>query len=117
MNCKLNFKNFYLTETDVQRQREGHIKMLIYGQNFIFFFHYDGNIYGGGEEARLTYANMKSDHEEGSEEMVFSANNLTSAVNGKPVEEFFRLEDISKIKVITNHVAEHLLNKQTEGLE
>lgn len=114
MHRVFNFKDFYLKETDAQRQREGRIKMLVYGQNFIFFFRYSGDIYGGGEDARLTYATMKSDEEEGTEEMVFQAANLTAAMEGKPHEEFFRAEDVNDIEVIPNNEAEDALKGRNE---
>lgn len=112
MRCLLNFKEFYLQETDVQRQREGQAKMLVYGQNFIFFFLFNGSIYGGGEEARLSYAAMKSNSDDGNEEMVFSARNLSSELEGKPKDDFFTIKDIEEIDIVKNHEAEHLLSKR-----
>jgi hypothetical protein len=86
--------------------------MLIYGQNFIFFFRYENDIYGGSEEARLTFASMKKDHDV-SEDMVFGATNLTNALKGEPGEEFFRYEDISKIAMLNSKSAEiSLLGQQ-----
>jgi hypothetical protein len=105
---KLSFKQF--VEADQKRQREGRIKMLIYGQNFIFFFRYEDDIYGGSEEARLTFASMKKNK---SEDMVFGATNLTSSLKGEPGEEFFRPEDIDKIAILNSKSAEiSLLGQQ-----
>lgn len=102
-----NFKN-YLKESDTQ----GRIKMLIYGQNFIFFFIYKDNVYGGSEDARLTYAAMKS-NEEGAEDMTFGATNLSSSVKGKPTDEYFVLKDVDWINIIQNKDAEQMLLKHT----
>jgi hypothetical protein len=108
MQYSFDFKNFYLHEVDLQRHREGKIKMLVYGQNYIFFFHYDGDIYGGNEDSRLTYSTMKSD-DEGADEMVFNANNLSAMMRGEEVEEYFRPDDIDEIEIITSKEAEHFL--------
>lgn len=108
----LNFKEFYLKETDAL---EGKVKMLVYGQNFILFFRFDGDVYGGGEDARLTYATMKSGGEDGTEEMVFGVHNLSQGMSGQASERYFTADDIEHIEVITNREAEHLLNKH--GME
>jgi len=95
MHRPLQFKDFYLKETDAERQREGRIKMLVYGHNFIFFFCYDGDVYGGSEEARLSAA----------------------MTGNKADEEFFRHEDVEKIEVIKNRDAERLLNRDAASGE
>lgn len=103
-----NFKQFYFKESDIH----GRIKMLIYGQSFIFFFLYKNNVYGGSEEARLTYAAMKS-KDDGVEDMTFGATNLSESMKGTPVEEFFTVKDINHISIIQNKEAEEFLVKKT----
>jgi hypothetical protein len=98
----LNFKQFYLKEDEL----DGRIKMLVYGNNFVFFFIFEGNVYGGNEEARLSYATMREDSEDGSEEMVFEAKNLFL-----DKENFFTIRDINNIHVISNKKAEILLHR------
>lgn len=111
MQRSLSFKNFYIQEAYAQRELEGKIKMLVYGQSFILFFNFEGDVYGGSEDARLTYATMKSEENDGVEEMVFGARNLSDEINGKASERFFTIEDIDHIEVITNREAEELLHK------
>jgi hypothetical protein len=97
-------------EEDEHRVKEGRVKALVYGQNFIFFFRYKGDIYGGSEEARLTFATMRAGEEE-VEEMMFGASNLTSALKGRPAVEFFKAEDAADIRVLDKKTAEQLLTR------
>ena len=110
MSHTLDFKNFYILEVDLQRHREGKIKMIIYGNDYIFFFRYEGDVYGGKEDARLTYSSMKiGDDKEAVEEMVFTANNLSAMMRGENPEEYFQPSDVDNIEVVKNYEAEHLL--------
>ena len=96
MSSEIKFKEFL-------RQREGRVKMLVHAQNYIFFFRYQGDVFGGGEEARLTYAAMQDG---GDDDLVFAANNLTKALLGTPQEQYFVPGDLDAIQVLRNKQAE-----------
>jgi hypothetical protein len=107
MRRALNFREYL-------DQREATVKMLVYGQNYIIFFRVSDDVYGGGEDARLTYATMVHDDEEdGTDEMVFGARNLTSELHGKPQDGYFTHDNIKELQVISNKKAEMLLLRQT----
>lgn len=87
-------------------------KMLVDGQDFIFFFICRGNIYGANENARSVFSIMKNPMDEpGYEEMSFSASNLSKAMQGEPKEEIFIYKDIDNIKVINKENARNILMK------
>lgn len=87
-------------------------KMLVDGQDFVFFFSCRDNIYGANENSRSVFSVMKNPMDEpGYEAMSFSATNLTNAMKGDPKEEIFIFKDISHIKVLEKEVARHLIMK------
>lgn len=109
LNCWEQFRSVMKEEDD----KFVNAKMLVDGQDFIFFFMCRGNIYGANENARSVFAVMKNPIDEpGYEEMSFSATNLSSAMKDDPKEEIFIYKDIEKIKVINKEVARHLLMKR-----
>lgn len=83
-------------------ERANRIKLLIDGQNFIFFFLHNGKIYAGSENSRLTFATMKnpSDDDQAVDEMNFSATCLLDALMGRPTERIFFHKDLDIIDVI-----------------
>lgn len=91
-------------------------KMLVDGQDFIFFFTCRGSIYGANENARSVFSVMKNPLDEpGYEDMSFSATNLSNAMKGEPKEEVFIYKDIASIKVLNKEVARHMLMQQKKG--
>ncbi len=81
--------------------RFARIKMLVDGQDYIFFFVYKGDIYGANETARSVFSVMKRPMgEPGYKDMSFSATNLTKAMGGEPKEEVFVYKEVHSLKVI-----------------
>jgi hypothetical protein len=92
-------------------------KMLVDGQDYIFFFSYRGNIYGANENARSVFSIMRNPMgEEGYKDMNFQATNLSKAMSGDPKEEIFIYKEINKIKVIQKQDAyQTLMGKTKKG--
>ena len=102
-------------------KRHNNIKLLVDGQNFMFFFVLDGDVYATHEPERVTFARMKSnDDDEGElnlEDANFTAFNLSKALSAKPTREIFYSEDIPKIKVLTKEETIDKLIDQSEKVE
>ncbi len=80
------------------------IEALIEGKGFILFFEKDGEVFGTGEEGRITFARMKNPDEESpktwDKDAGFSATNLEKEVRGESSTYIIRKEDLKKIKVL-----------------
>lgn len=96
------------------------IKTLVDGQDFVMFFKKGNNVYGAGEDSRLTFARMKSKpDEETTKDWIKEANfigiNLSKAITGDKVHNIFSKKDLSEIKIIDKNEAQELLEKQVKG--
>jgi len=97
-------------------EKKNHVKTMMSGINF--FFTYKGDLYGGGESSRVTYAKMvdpeDEDHTPGwMKEASFSAVNLYKDLEGQKDQTIFTEKDISEINVITEKdQAEKMLMKK-----
>lgn len=96
-----------------KRQR---IKMIV--ESLMFFFTCKGDLFGGGEDARVTYAKMRDpddeDHNDGwLKEANFTAVNLYKALSGEQGTSIFGMKDLDDIDVITDKdKVERLLAKK-----
>ena len=101
----------------VEEKRYNNIKLLVDGQDFMFFFLLDGNVYATHEPERVTFARMKTgDDDEGEmnlDDANFTAFNLSKAIAAKPTREIFYKEDIPKINVLTKAEATEKLISQS----
>jgi hypothetical protein len=92
------------------------IKTLLDNNDLIFFFTRDsGEIFGCDEDARLTFARIKSpepEDEDWAQDASFSAHNLSRALNGDKSKNIFSKKDLKEIKIIDRKEVERLLNKQ-----
>lgn len=97
--------------------RANRVKLLIDGQNFIFFFHHNGKFFGGPENSRLAFATMKNpdDDCQSIEDLSFSATNLLNALSGNPTEHIFFTKDIDDIDVINKADLFDFLMKGSKG--
>lgn len=118
-----NIMNFLkMWEISQKSMKEGddkfvRAKMLVDGNDYIFFFVCKGSIYGANENARAVFSVMKNPMGEvGYEEMNFQATNLSQAMIGDPKEEIFVYKDIENIKVIRKDEAyDKLMEKKHKG--
>lgn len=112
------FLNMILNWEDTQKvmreedDRFVRAKMLVDGHDYIFFFYYQGSVYGANENARSVFSIMKNPMGEvGYRDMNFQATNLSKAMAGEPKEEIFIFKDVENLKVIQKEDAYKLLMK------
>ena len=75
-------------------------------ESICFFFIHDDKVYGGTEEARLTFAMIKNpEKDDNVKDASFSAINLEKAVNGQQEEKMFAPKDAKKMKIISKEEA------------
>lgn len=95
---------------------EDRIKAMLEGPSFVFFFTRGDEVFGGGENARMTFAQMKSPDKEmpkdWANEASFLANNITKMVKGEMGQGVFYKKDLKEIKIITLEEALKKLTKQ-----
>lgn len=74
------------------------------GNGLILFFRRGDDLFGAGEDSRLTFARMKgSDDEDGESwrnDARFLALNLMKTMMGEPGESLFSMKDLPGIKII-----------------
>jgi len=114
----------YLDKWDnvcLNEKRHNNIKLLVDGQNFMFFFLLDGDVYATHEPERVAFARMKAgDDEEGDlnlDDANFTAFNLSKALSAKPTREIFYIEDVPKVNVLTKDETTAKLISQSEEIE
>ena len=92
------------------------IESLLDVNKLLLFFKKDGDVFGSGEDARVTFAKMKKPDEDlpsgWVEEASFTAKNLTKELEGNPSNHVFGHKDLKDMKVIDREEAESILNKQ-----
>lgn len=103
----MEFKSWIISEEDK-------VKMLLDGQNILFFFLKDNIPYGGPEESRLIFAKIKNPAEDKkwAKEASFIAINLADALQGKKTQAIFSQKDIKNIKIISRENVEEILAKK-----
>jgi hypothetical protein len=104
----------FMENEEVKKQ----IELLMDGQSLIFFFKKDNDIYGSGEDGRLTFARMKNPTEDGKDwkkEANFMAINLSRTLKGEKVHNIFASKDLNKIKVLDKDDALSELAKKARG--
>lgn len=107
--------NTFLENEDLQNQ----IKILLDGQQLIFFFKKGKELYGTGEDGRVTFAKMKNPDEEHDDdwrkEASFVAVNLKRALEGIKVHNIFGGKDLDEIKVLDRDKMEKMLVDVAKG--
>ena len=92
------------------------IESLLDVNKLLLFFKKDGDVFGSGEDARVTFAKMKNPDKDlpsgWVKEASFTAKNLTKELGGDPSDHVFNHEDLKDIKIIDREKAEEILNKQ-----
>lgn len=110
---------YFLNAWNEEEKTTDKIKTLIDGQDFVMFFKKGNNVYGAGEDSRLTFARMKHPDEETTEDWVKEANfigiNLSKAISGDKVHNIFSEKDLKEIKIIDKNEAQTILEKQAKG--
>jgi len=104
----------------VDNEKKNQIKMLIDGQNLVFFFKHDGDVFGAPEQHRVVFARMKQPDEETSKEWIkdahFTAINLSKVVTGRPAEAIFYSNDLKSVDVVDKDGAYEALVKGSEEI-
>ena len=99
----------------VENDERKQIEAMVEGNDFVLFFTANGEIFGAGEDGRMTFARMKNPDDEDGDWMAdasFSAYNLRRAIKGEAAEAMFNEKDLSKIKIIDRDEA---IDKLVEG--
>jgi hypothetical protein len=117
-----SFQDFHkyadLWEKHLEGQHQDQIRNLLEGNGLILFFIKDSEVFGAGEDSRVTFARMKNpSEEEGTEwanEATFGAFNLTKALHGHAARSVFSKKDLKSLKIIEQQEAEKLLNQQAK---
>jgi hypothetical protein len=94
-------------EVCLNNDKKNQIRMIVDGQNFVFFFAHKNNLYGTHEQHRVTFAKLVSpefdeDPEGWEEDANFMAVNLSKAMMGKTSQHLFKKEDLSDIDVVAS---------------
>ena len=110
----MKFKTWFLEEERVRKA----IECLLDNHDFVMFFKKGDDVFGCGEDGRVTFAKIKHPDEEcpsgWEKDANFSALNLNKAVLGDPVQHIFTYKD--KIKIIDRDEAYKILEKVSEKL-
>lgn len=117
-----SFQDFHkfndLWEKHLQGQHQSQIKNLLAGNDLILFFIKDSDVFGAGEDSRVTFARMKNptedDGDDWAKEATFGAFNLTRALHGNATRSVFSEKDLKSLRVIDVAEAEKLLNQQAK---
>lgn len=86
----------------------GKIKAILNGMELTTFFQKDedDDVYGGDENSRVIFANLKNPDEDtppGWEDNAnFTCTSLRRTIEGEPVQVIFNLKDLKNLKVIDN---------------
>lgn len=105
------FKNFFhLWDNYLTKEK---IKKYLDDSDHILFFKYKGEIFGTNEEGRLTFARMKDPKDEDySEELSFSAMNLSKTIKNDKSESVFSTDDVKNIKILSREEVEKQLKNE-----
>lgn len=80
-----------------------HIKSIIEGGGFIFFFEKGNELFAASESSRVAFATMKHPDKDipkaWPKEATFTALNLDRALDGTPIKSVFNYKDLDKIHV------------------
>jgi len=107
----------------IQEKRDNHIRLLVDGQNFVFYFKFEGDIYATHEPQRVTFARMKNPSDDddidlGFEQAHFKAFNLTKALSGKMASpDIFYKDDIDRVEIVDRDEALGTLTDQAKNIE
>jgi hypothetical protein len=115
------FSNFrYWMDVWDEAVDNNRIKELIEGNNFVFFFKYNKEIFGAPEESRLTFAKMKNPDKDmptgWAKEANFMALNFNKALQGDTVRAIFNIKDINSIEILSQEQAEKDLTKVADQI-
>lgn len=115
---QLSFNNFIFKEFK-KNDEENKIRSLIDGSGMLFFFQFEKQIFGAGEDGRITFARIKNPNKEDKEwtkEASFNAVNLTKLMEGENSRSIFGQKDLNKIKVISSEKVVNLLHKKSNNM-
>lgn len=92
-------------------------QLLDAGGEFVFYFKFEGSVYGAPEESRIVFAKIM--RPKGDEADVRGANfvaaNLGDLLKGKASQQVFSEKDVKKIKVVGKEDAAEELGKVRGG--
>lgn len=114
----LSFNNFIIREFQ-KNEEENKIRSLIDGSGMLFFFEFNKQIFGAGEDGRIVFARIKNPDENDKEwvkEASFNAVNLTKLIEGENSRSIFGVKDLKKIKVISSEKVVSMLHKKSNKM-
>lgn len=90
---------------DAVEQRKNKLRLIIDNSDMLFFFRYQGNVYGTSENGRVIFAKMKDKKDDDNtkswrKEASFTATNICELANGKQVQNVFGDKECNDIDVI-----------------
>mgnify|MGYP000125459151 CR=1 FL=1 len=94
-----------LTEQRAVSDAANKVKMLLSSGGMLFYFEFEGDIYGSDESGRVTFAKLKDQGDEDNtegwrKEAGFVAQNLSKAVVGQAEKKMFTAEDMKDVHVL-----------------
>lgn len=110
----------------VSSAKKNAIALLVEAQNFMFFFLFEKNLFGGTEDSRVVFARLKSpaekdnpdETEQWKKDATFICTNLTKTImTGNVTQQVFKNKDIQEIKIVpSKDEAYEILLKQVEEI-
>lgn len=119
----LGFSDFrrLMDEWDViceDRKNVSMVHQLLDTQEFVFYFEFEGSVFGAGEDSRIMYAKMKHPGDDMSpkcrDEANFLAVNLDDILKGEGTQRIFGKKDLRKINPIDKESAAESLGAKKE---
>lgn len=98
---------------------KSHIKSILDGGDFVFFFKKGEDLYAANEGSRVIFATLKHPDEDTpkgwGKEANFMALDLTKALEGYSVKRMFSKKDLKDIEVVESEKMYQLLVKQADS--
>lgn len=105
----------------LKEANEDKLNSLLDGLGLILFFEKDKEIFGAGEDGRVTFAKLKNPDDElpsgWEDEANFSAHNLSKIVKGEMSQNVFDKESMKQIEVIDRDEAFEKLSKDMGNID
>lgn len=97
-----DFRNLMDTwDVHLAMQEMDQVHALLNGNGFVFFFKKKGELFGTGEDGRLTFARMKNpDDDDPVEDASFTAISLDAAVNNEKKKVIIGHKELNDVKVM-----------------
>ena len=115
----LSFRDMMDRWDAVLLQEQDNLDAILAGNNFVFYFMRDKEIYGAPEESRITFARMKFPTDDvpagWAREATFKGFSINDALEGRKTETVIGFDDLKDIKVIDEEVVRKKLAKKDDS--